>query len=86
MYELQATFSAGEFDDEYISAPGFIFDFEELKQLVVVPFIKTVDYKLVLLQDYFTMDPGIRRHRKSYYHGSRAYCRKPANLDAKDTI
>lgn len=59
-YELHVTVSARERrDDEYIPAPGLIFDFRELKQLVTESIVKRLDHKLVLSQNHITAHQGI---------------------------
>ncbi len=48
-----------ETEGEYISAPGLIFDFKQLKQLVIEFVLKKIDHKLVLSQDYIAEHPEI---------------------------
>ena len=58
-YELHVTVSGRETEGEYIPAPGLVFDFKELKQLVIESILKKVDHKLVLSQDYIAEHPEI---------------------------
>jgi len=58
-YKLHITVSSGKKEQDYIPAPGFILDFKELKELVVVHVIRTFDHKLVLSKDYVAEHPDI---------------------------
>src|SRR5262249_53253545 len=42
-----------------IPSPGFIFDFRELKRLVVLHVIEKLDHKLLLSRDTLAQHPGI---------------------------
>lgn len=53
-YELHVTVSGLSRGDEYIPAPGFVFDFKELKQLVQSTVLETLDHKLVLSHNYLS--------------------------------
>jgi 6-pyruvoyltetrahydropterin/6-carboxytetrahydropterin synthase len=59
-YELLVTVSGNVTKEEYIPAPGFIYDFKELKQLVNESIIKVLDHKLVLSEEYIAGHPSIR--------------------------
>jgi len=59
-YELQVTVTGDKENRNYISAPGFILDFKELKQLVTSSIIKTFDHKLVLSGSYLGQNPAIK--------------------------
>ncbi len=59
-YELLVTVSGSVTKEEYIPAPGFIYDFNELKQLVNKFIIRVLDHKLVLSKNYIEKHPFIR--------------------------
>jgi len=59
-YELQVTVSGRTPNDEYIPAPGFIFDFKELKQLVTGCIISKLDHKIILSEDYIAAHPSLQ--------------------------
>src|SRR5262249_48550562 len=44
---------------DYIPSPGFIFDFHELKRLVVLHVIDKLDHKLLLSRDTLAHHPGM---------------------------
>lgn len=51
-YKLYVTVSSDEKGNEYIPAPGLVFDFKELKEIVNAAVIRTLDHKLVLSRAY----------------------------------
>ena len=59
-YELQVTVTGDKENQNYITAPGFILDFKELKQLVTSSIIKTFDHKLILSGSYLNQNPAIK--------------------------
>jgi len=59
-YELEVTVTGDKENQNYITAPGFILDFKELKQLVTSSIIKTFDHKLVLSGSYLGQNPAIK--------------------------
>ncbi len=59
-YELQVTVTRDKENQNYITAPGFILDFKELKQLVTSSIIKTFDHKLILSGSYLNQNPAIK--------------------------
>ena len=56
-YELHVTLSSATTGDEYISAPGFEIDFKEIKELVNVHVIKSLDHKMVLSKVFIASRP-----------------------------
>ena len=50
-YELHVTVSSDD-DKDYISAPGFVIDFKEIKKLVKTSIIEKLDHKLVLSEGF----------------------------------
>jgi 6-pyruvoyltetrahydropterin/6-carboxytetrahydropterin synthase len=61
-YKLQVTVTSPHTDDNDIAAPGFIFDFKELKKLVLEGIIVKLDHKLVLSQAYLDEYEGMNAH------------------------
>lgn len=62
-YELHVTVvSCGKDDENYLPAPGFVFDFKELKQIVNTSFIQPFDHKLVLSRQYLKKNPSVTEH------------------------
>lgn len=59
-YELEVTVTGDKENQNYITAPGFILDFKELKQLVTSSIIKTFDHKLILSGSYLNQNPAIK--------------------------
>ena len=60
-YELQVTVSSVEpMGHEFIPAAGFIFDFKELKKMVLALITETFDHKLVLSRNYLTKNPELQ--------------------------
>ena len=59
-YELEVTVTGDKENQNYITAPGFILDFKELKQLVTSSIIKTFDHKLILSGSYLNQNPVIK--------------------------
>jgi len=59
-YELEVTVTGDKENQNYITAPGFILDFKELKQLVTSSIIKTFDHKLILSGSYLGQNPAIK--------------------------
>ena len=59
-YELEVTVTRDKENQNYITAPGFILDFNELKQLVTSSIIKTFDHKLILSGSYLGQNPAIK--------------------------
>lgn len=57
-YELQVTISPLQEYKDFIPSPGLIFDFKELKELVITNIIKSLDHKLLLSADYLAEHPG----------------------------
>ena len=47
-YELHVSISSTELNEDYITAPGFIIDFKDLKKLINSTIIDKFDHKLVL--------------------------------------
>lgn len=58
-YEFHVTISTKEKDGEYIPAPGLVYDFKELKKLVIESIIKNIDHKLLLSQAFIAEHPGL---------------------------
>ncbi|HLG39887.1 MAG TPA: 6-carboxytetrahydropterin synthase [Chitinophagaceae bacterium] len=58
-YELHVTVSGSDTDNEYIPAPGYIFDFGKLKKLVISSVIETFDHKLLLSRSFLAKNPGL---------------------------
>ena len=51
-YELHVAVLPAGADDNYIPAPGFIFDFKQLKKIVTSVIIEKLDHKLVLSKTF----------------------------------
>jgi 6-pyruvoyltetrahydropterin/6-carboxytetrahydropterin synthase len=51
-YVLHVTIKSANVQDEYIPAPGMIFDFKQLKAIVNSGIIQQLDHKLVLSKDF----------------------------------
>ena len=60
-YVLHATVAGQANNDDYIPAPGFVFDFKDLKK-AGVEIVETLDHKLVLSKDYIAVHPEITNH------------------------
>lgn len=58
-YELHVTVTVNDRNNFYIPAPGFVFDFKELKQLIKENVLKTFDHKLVLSERYIGEHPDV---------------------------
>ena len=57
-YKLYVTLTSSERGRDYIVAPGFLFDFKDLKELVNAAVVKKLDHKLVLSRAYLSDKPG----------------------------
>ena len=51
-YVLHVTIAAQDSNDEYLSSPGFIFDFKDLKHLVNKTIIHNLDHCIILSEDF----------------------------------
>ena len=51
-YELHVSVSAIDHYNEYISSPGFVTDFKEIKKLVTASVIEKLDHKLLLSKSF----------------------------------
>jgi 6-pyruvoyltetrahydropterin/6-carboxytetrahydropterin synthase len=58
-YVLHVTIKSDNLHDEYIPAPGMIFDFKQLKAIVNSGIIQQLDHKLVLSNDFLAGYKGI---------------------------
>lgn len=59
-YELHVTVSSNNVpSDDYIPAPGFIFDFKKLKKLVKLSITEKFDHKLLLSHNYLSKNPSL---------------------------
>lgn len=57
-YELHVSVSAEINEEEYLSAPGFLIDFKEIKKLVAESIVKKIDHQLVLSKDFLKKNPA----------------------------
>lgn len=60
-YVLHVTVAGNTADTGYIPAPGFLFDFKDLKK-AGVEIVETLDHKLVLSKTYITQKPELAAH------------------------
>lgn len=58
-YILHVTIAGPENNDDYISAPGFIFDFKLLKSIVNEGVIQKLDHRMVLSKEYLKTNPAL---------------------------
>lgn len=58
-YILHVSVAGNTFGDNFVPAPGFIFDFKQLKQIVNETVIKKLDHHLVLSNEYLKADPSL---------------------------
>lgn len=58
-YEFHVTISTKEKDGEYIPAPGLVYDFKELKKLVIESVIRNIDHKMLLSQAFIAEHPEL---------------------------
>ena len=58
-YILHVTISAFGDADHFIDAPGFIFDFRQLKEIVNEKVIKKLDHQLVLSNEYLQTNSSL---------------------------
>jgi 6-pyruvoyltetrahydropterin/6-carboxytetrahydropterin synthase len=58
-YELHVTVGNKKADDGFISAPGFVFDFKDLKK-AGNEIVETLDHKIVLSNAYLNAHPYLR--------------------------
>ena len=58
-YVLHVTVAGNINDDDFIPAPGFIFDFKQLKQIVNETIIKKLDHQLVLSNEYLKSNTAL---------------------------
>lgn len=61
-YELHVTLYAPMPYTDYITSPGFVIDFKEIKKLVNAAVIDKIDHKLVLSQEYLQEHPSFLLH------------------------
>lgn len=57
-YILHVTITGVANNDKYIPAPGFIYDFKQLKKIVKDTVINKLDHHLVLSKGYLQSDPA----------------------------
>ena len=58
-YILHVTVTGGTDKDNFIPAPGFIFDFKNLKQIVKDTVINKLDHQLVLSNEYLKLNTAL---------------------------
>lgn len=59
-YELHVSITTENSKVDYVSSPGFIFDFKELKKIVVSSVIEKLDHKLVLSRTFIEKNAVLR--------------------------
>ena len=57
-YILHVTVTKSSSSDGFITGPGFIMDFKELKKIVNEKIIKELDHRLVLSDEYLKLNPA----------------------------
>ncbi|HEY9343426.1 MAG TPA: 6-carboxytetrahydropterin synthase [Hanamia sp.] len=57
-YILQVTVTKSTSSDGFITGPGFIMDFKELKKIVNEKIIKELDHRLILSGEYLKLNPA----------------------------
>ncbi len=60
-YELHVTIAGNEQGDEYLPAPGFLFDFKDIKK-AGAEIVETLDHKVVLSKAYMAAHPEMQQH------------------------
>lgn len=58
-YVLHVTITGNLNNDDFIVAPGFIFDFKQLKRIVNETIIKKLDHQLVLSNEYLKLNTAL---------------------------
>lgn len=58
-YILHVTITGSADNNNYIPAPGFIFDFKQLKKIVNETVINKLDHQLVLSNEYLQTNPAL---------------------------
>lgn len=58
-YELHVTVTAAVSGDNYISPPGVLIDFKNLKKLVNESIVKKFDHRIILSRSYAVKNPSI---------------------------
>jgi 6-pyruvoyltetrahydropterin/6-carboxytetrahydropterin synthase len=57
-YELHVTVSSVNDYQNYITAPGFMIDFKEIKKLVNILVVEKFDHKVILSKDFLSDNPS----------------------------
>jgi 6-pyruvoyltetrahydropterin/6-carboxytetrahydropterin synthase len=60
-YELHVTVAADEPVHDYLPAPGFLFDFKDIKK-AGLEIVETLDHKVVLSKAYMAHHPEMQEH------------------------
>lgn len=60
-YELHVTIAGEESEEGYLPAPGFLFDFKDIKK-AGLEIVETLDHKVVLSKDYIAAHPEMEEH------------------------
>lgn len=60
-YELHVTIATTVTNEDYIPAPGFIFDFKDIKK-AGANIVESLDHKIVLSKAYLTANPEMQKH------------------------
>lgn len=61
-YELHVTVAAENQEEGFLSPPGFLIDFKDIKNLVKKEIVDYLDHKLVLSKAYLAAHPEIEAH------------------------
>ena len=58
-YELHVTVAAVNDSIDFISAPGFLVDFKEIKKIVSITVTEFFDHKIILFRDFLRKNPSL---------------------------
>ncbi|NUM31387.1 MAG: 6-carboxytetrahydropterin synthase [Bacteroidetes bacterium] len=61
-YKLHVTFSSKHDIEKYVKSPGYIVNFEELKEIIKAEIISNFDHKLLLSKNYLKTNPEFSNH------------------------